>query len=57
MHFNFIMEAISDDITWRDIFPQVWNLALLYFGWDIIKWCDIKFEKIFKRFKSKERGF
>lgn len=57
MRFNFIMESISDSITWRDIFPQVWNLALLYFGWDIIKWCDIKFDKIFKRFKSKERGF
>ena len=57
MHFNFITEAIANDVTWREVFPMVWNLGLLYFAWDIIKWCDVKFEKIFKRYKSKERGW
>lgn len=55
--FSFITEAIGNNVTWRDVFPMVWNLALLYFGWDIIKWIDVKFEKIFKRYRSKERGY
>lgn len=57
MNFNFIMESIAADVTWREVFPRVWNLALLYFAWDIIKWIDVKFEKIFKRYKSNERGW
>ena len=57
MHFNFITESIANDVTWREVFPMVWNLGLLYFAWDIIKWVDVKFEKIFKRYKSKERGW
>lgn len=56
MHFHFLQE-IGKEITWDVFSAQCWNLALLYFAWDIIKWVDVKFEKIFRRYKSNERGF
>lgn len=56
MHFQFLQE-IGNDITWEVFSAQCWNLALLYFAWDIIKWFDVKCEKIFRRYKSNERGF
>lgn len=56
LHFQFLQE-IGNGITWEVFSAQCWNLALLYFAWDIIKWFDVKCEKIFRRYKSNERGF
>lgn len=55
MNFNFLQE-VGQSISWSEFSANCWNLALLYFAWDVIKWFDVKMEKIFKRWKSNERG-
>jgi hypothetical protein len=48
--FNFqFLQEVGESITWGEFSAQCWNLALLYFGFEIIKWVDVKFEKIFRR--------
>ena len=56
VHIQFIQE-VGTDVSWNVFSAWCWNLALVYFGWDIIKWFDLKCEKIFRRLKSNERGF
>ena len=47
--FNFIAYVGSGGIDSGVFAAMCWNLALLYFAFDIIKWLDVKFEKIFRR--------
>lgn len=47
--FNFISYVGSGGIDSGVFAAMCWNLALLYFAFDIIKWLDVKFEKIFRR--------
>jgi hypothetical protein len=46
--FHFLQE-VGESISWGEFSAQCWNLALLYFAFEIIKWVDVKFEKIFRR--------
>ena len=48
MNFQFLQE-VGESISWSEFSAQCWNLALLYFAWDIIKFVDARFEKIFRR--------
>lgn len=54
MHFTFLKE-VGESITWDVFAAQCWNLALIYVSWDIIKWFDVKMEKIIKRMRSNEK--
>lgn len=52
MIFNFLQE-VGTDISWDVFSANCWNLALLYFAWDIFKWFESKCEKIFKRIRMR----
>lgn len=51
MRFEFLQE-VGQAVSWEAFAAQCWNLALLYFAWDIIKWFDVKMEKTIRRMKS-----
>lgn len=55
MQFVFLDE-VGQAVSWNEFSAWCWNLALIYFAWDIIKWFDVKMEKIIKRMRSNERG-
>lgn len=46
--FNFIAYVGKGGVDTGVFAAMCWNLALLYFAFDIIKWCDVKFSKIFR---------
>lgn len=52
MHFVFL-EEVGKSVSWEVFSAQCWNLALLYFAFEIIKFFDSKIEKIFKRVRLK----
>ena len=52
MYFEFLHE-VGSDITWEIFAAQCWNLALLYFAFEIIKFFDSKIEKIIRRIRMK----
>lgn len=47
--FNFISHVGTDGVQTGTFAAMCWNLALLYIGFELIKWVDVKFEKIFRR--------
>lgn len=53
--FHFLQD-VGISIPWSEFAAKCWNLALIYVAWDIIKWFDVKMEKIMRRLRSNERG-
>lgn len=53
--YGFIPYVGGEALPWGVFAAMCWNLALLYFAFEIIKFADVKFEKIFRRF-GKDNG-
>lgn len=51
-HFGFYTPAKVKEIGVYEFQANIWNLLLLMFGFDIIKFFDTKIRKIFRRVRS-----